>query len=394
MSRAHRVQALALDSPRVAMCIRSDYLERPGGDTVQLECTKNQLEQQFFLDIDVVTDPSALAGRQYALVHLFNVQQPENGMAFIRAAAGLGLPIVLSPIYWQMSDAQYARLWGRWGRLASGPLPSLLHPFWSLIRSTAASLLPRGISALTLERSVRDMISRVQYLLPNSFEELELLIALAPSAPPATVVPNGIATEVFTLAESLSSREAEGVCIIGRIEPLKNQAGLVAALMKTPEIRVGILGPEGIDAKYVSLVRKLSESRGNVELRIGKVDQAEVAQFMTKYKVHALPSFRESTGLVSLEALAVGRRVVVSSRRFCPTQTYFTSSTQFRHSVFVCNPYSLDSISSAVQSALRAQGSTAGDYVASVFTWAEAAKQTARGYEEVLGVRFRCRRPT
>jgi glycosyltransferase involved in cell wall biosynthesis len=93
--------------------------------------------------------------------------------------------------------------------------------------------------------------------------------------------------------------------------------------------------------------------------------------------VHVLPSWRETPGLVSLEAAAAGCRIVTTS--------YGSVREYFGDLAWYCNPSDLMSIRSAVLLALEATPNHAlREKILSSFTWDIAAEKTLAVYHKVL----------
>ena len=80
---------------------------------------------------------------------------------------------------------------------------------------------------------------------------------------------------------------------------------------------------------------------------IDEISPEEVKTYYRQAAVHVLPSFRESPGLVSLEAFYNGCEIVVSDSRFVPINYY-----RFNEIAHICNPFDPKSIKGAVLSAL------------------------------------------
>ena len=79
-------------------------------------------------------------------------------------------------------------------------------------------------------------------------------------------------------------------------------------------------------------------------------------------------SLRESPGLVSLEALQAGCRIVISDERFVPIGTYFSGITSF------CSPFDVNQIKETVIAEYNEK--TPAYKLKGQFTWSEAARQT------------------
>ena len=78
------------------------------------------------------------------------------------------------------------------------------------------------------------------------------------------------------------------------------------------------------------------------------VEHAELAPLYRASKVHALPSWSETTGLVSLEAALCGCNIVTTDRGY--TRDYFGDMAWY------CDPYDNRSIRRAVEAAHACAG--------------------------------------
>ena len=99
----------------------------------------------------------------------------------------------------------------------------------------------------------------------------------------------------------------------------------------------------------------------------------ECLEFYGRSKVHVLASFYESTGLVSLEALASGCQIVVSD---LPIQREL-----FGERAFYCNPSDPSSIQSAIAAALQAS-TNHSEWARKQFSWQKAALALERVYQD------------
>jgi tetratricopeptide (TPR) repeat protein len=95
-------------------------------------------------------------------------------------------------------------------------------------------------------------------------------------------------------------------------------------------------------------------------------------------RVHVLPSWYELPGLVSLEAAAHGKNIVV-------TRTG-TTADYIGDKAFYCLPGSEDSIASAVMAAYYAPVKPGVVDMARSHTWQKAVDSTIAAYERVLGI--------
>jgi glycosyltransferase involved in cell wall biosynthesis len=93
--------------------------------------------------------------------------------------------------------------------------------------------------------------------------------------------------------------------------------------------------------------------------------------------VHALPSWRETPGLVSLEAAAAGCRIVTTE--LGSTRDYFGDLAWY------CYPDDFASIRRAVEMAMKAPvPADLRKQVLTQYTWQRAASATLASYEKIL----------
>lgn len=94
-------------------------------------------------------------------------------------------------------------------------------------------------------------------------------------------------------------------------------------------------------------------------------------------KVHVLPSFRETPGLASLEAAAMGCGIVSTDEG--SAEEYFRGDAQY------CEPRSLASMRKAVEEAWQ-RGAPEGlsSRVRDEYPWEAAAKKTLEAYEKIV----------
>jgi glycosyltransferase involved in cell wall biosynthesis len=233
------------------------------------------------------------------------------------------------------------------------------------------------------------LLEQALRVLPNSQSEADLLqrtFALDGSFQhKVDVVPNGVDSDLFRPppAPSRGFQEKYGVrdfvLEVGAISPVKNQLGLIEALHDLPVPLVFIGQPAAAMPEYAEICRARAAERGNV-IFVGRLPHEELPGIYVLAAVHALPSWRETPGLVSLEAAAAGCRVVTTS--IGSTRDYFGDRAWY------CYPDDRASIRAAVEDALCAPPSTAlRRRVLTEFTWQRAGEATLASYRAALGQR-------
>ncbi|HZH99446.1 MAG TPA: glycosyltransferase family 4 protein [Fimbriimonadaceae bacterium] len=365
---------------RVVFCIRPDWQSSHGGDVVQLLETKSALEARHGITCQIAVDPDDPALAASDLVHAFNVQTAELSLAFARKAKELSKPLALSTIYWDLSHARFVETAFGARLVASSPAVSALKPGFDKLTRISARVIgrPRYVSPSRLAQ-VRELVSLADVILPNSREEAELLLRdCGLGAHPHQVVVN--ATNLANFSPPTEPGARSGVVMAGRIQPIKNQLAVAVALRGSgvPATFVGA----STDPRYVSALRRAREGEPG-EVIDRSVPQVELAALYRGAEVHVLPSFRESPGLSTLEALSSGCKAVVSDSRFCPVGTYFEDL--IGKTVFVCDPYSVRSVREAITQALAAPLPSPAE-VGSIrrFTWDLAADQTCEAYRRIM----------
>ncbi len=333
-----------------------------GGHLVQLEKTAEALNLLEGVRSHVSHDARATFDG-VDLVHGFFLELEQ-----VRAARTARLPVVLSPIYWSKDYRQ--------GK--TQPRTSLQEVHW---RARAAGVL--GLAALrgthhAKSESYVQMVNRasalyesVDLLLPNSAAEGAELVADLAVTTPCHVVPNAVDPTLFTDPGSAGRR---GVLMVARMEPHKNQLGLIRAL-KGSGLHLTLAGAAHPDHPQYEVQCRAEADLDEVRF-LGRVPDGDLPGVYARAMVHVLPSFFETTGLVSLEAALSGCAVVTTSRGYA--RDYFGDLAEY------CDPSRLPDVLAAVRRAHTA-GPHEGlaQHVRENFTWAHTAAATLAGYRKV-----------
>jgi len=161
--------------------------------------------------------------------------------------------------------------------------------------------------AFSLALIERELLRSADVVIASSLGEQVDVLALDPSLR-VIVVPNGI--------EQVAARPlpycGETVLYLGRLDPFKRVELLVEAISLLPNHRLLIAG-DG-DSAYRRVLEQLIVERrvsSRVEF-LGWVDDRQKAAALARTSVLALVSRSENFGVSALEALSVGRPVVVT----------------------------------------------------------------------------------
>jgi glycosyltransferase involved in cell wall biosynthesis len=226
----------------------------------------------------------------------------------------------------------------------------------------------------------------VDALLPNSQAEASQIrrdFRLRSSELPLTaVVPNGVDPQLFGPKVQLLGRTQftvaaqDFVLEVGHVSPTKNSLELIEALWDVDVPIVFVGHPSPYHPEYVDICRQRASQRSHVYF-LNRVPHNELPGLYALAAVHALPSWRETPGLASLEAAAVGCRIVSTS--------VGSAYEYFGDSAWYCDPWDRVSIRQAVLSALYApQTEGLRQRVLERYTWDAAAKASLATYKTVL----------
>ncbi len=364
---------------RILMLSRRSSIKTIGGDTFQVRALARELLR---LGCDVTVDFSGkFSPENFDLVHLFNIDRPQDIFSCARKAKKRNRPLILTPIF-----VDYREFDER-GRLGfSGKVAGKVGAEWTARAKVFVRALKNGefhsgsFSVLfsgffSLQKAV---LEKSDFILPNSVSEMKRLCRnfnLDIRSVSWEKIVNGIDPELFNPGEPVEERE--GVLCVARVEGIKNQLNLVRAMDGLPWTLTlaGAVAPN--HRGYLS--RVLKEAGKDVRY-LGAVPQRELPDLYRRAKVHVLPSWFETTGLSSLEAAAMGCNIVVTRKG--DTEEYFQDRA------FYCEPDDVDSIRTAIRQAYDTPGDDGfRKWVLENYTWKMAAAQTLRVYEKVLNGR-------
>lgn len=341
--------------------------EIPGGHRVQAEETARAL-QSHGMDVTVSRDADPRLGR-FSLVHGFGLSP-----ARVRRCRDRGVPVCLSTLY-------CSRRWTLGLDQRQGGGRQLAR------RTRLALVLGLGGMRLTHIDKYEEMMRRptdqrlafesADLLLPNSALEANTLRRELRVTTPMAVVPNGIDHTVFGQPAVVEDNRDDIVLYVGRFEPHKNQLGLIRALRGRP-YKLILVGP--VHPHHLDYLERCRHEAGDVEF-IQETTQQELVSLYRKARVHALPSWYETTGLVSLEAATMGCNIVSTNRGYA--RDYLGSNAWY------CDPARDHSIAAAVDAAMQADFDPAlRARILERFTWQNAADATIQAYKGVLATRL------
>jgi glycosyltransferase involved in cell wall biosynthesis len=362
---------------RILMLNRRDAQTVSGGDTVQMMHTKAGLEK-LGVNVQVGTAGEDYPYSEFDIVHVFNWLELKQAVTPQLLSGNHPPKLVLSPIFWFHT--------GHWFDQAAGSVN-----LWKTLTKGVGTVRARRLYEEwqgakfrwgSQGRIYRKLLSIPAQLLPNSKMEIHHLDTAfglhGRLNARCTVVPNGIVKELFDPIPDpnrsfLEKYGLQGFVLqVARIQSAKNQLGLIEALYDVPVPIVFVGQPSPYEADYVQRCHTLGEQRGQVYF-LGLQSMEDLAGIYALAAVHALPSWRETPGLASLEAAAAGCRIVSTSVG-CAIE-------YFEEDAYYCDPGDISSIRRAVTQALETPPSEKlRNKVLQHYTWEAAARKTLEVY--------------
>lgn len=366
---------------KVIFAIRNNYLEHFGGDVVQMQKTKEFLEKAYPVEIVICNSEESILEHDDAdAMHIFNIQTIDESYRYHLVAKKMGIPVALSTIYGDFSETIYLSKLIKLGITKPTTFgKKLVVSLLGMIRKNKED--DSYLSKSYFEKT-RELVEGAQVLLPNSDEEIisiaqNFQMDAASLQMKTIVVPNAVDISKKEIVPYTSKKLPENFVLeVARVESTKNQLNVIRALYDQPQIPIVFVGAQ-VEGKYLDKVKELAKKRGNTYF-LGKVAHEELGDIYRRAAVHILPSFRETTGLSSLEALFYGCKIVVSNADYCPVSYY-----QFDQYGELCDPYHPKSIQKAIHHALETPFALPPHYFER-YNYEVAAKQTFLGYSTML----------
>ncbi len=335
------------------------------GYNIQIYKTIEYLQKKG-IDISVSEelDPSL---KGYDLVHVFSYAS-EQFVSLLRQ----NVKYVMSPVY---CDKKYFFGYGN-----GFSLWQILKRKIKLVITSFTDININVFNVYQQRYAYFQFLKNAAALLPNSnLEKEQIFMELNYPQAQMFVVPNGAdesfaarnGKELFVQKYGLTNF----ILLVGRIEPHKNQKNLLKAVrgLKIPIVLVGQLRAD--HEKYYQECRKIKKDF----LHIPELTGEMLVSAYQNARVHVLPSYFETTGLVTLEALLAGTRAVSTDRGYA--REYFENYQEY------CNPDSIRSIRKAITRSLDRDISSYEKIKTKIlkeYTWQKVAEKTLLAYQEVL----------
>jgi glycosyltransferase involved in cell wall biosynthesis len=339
----------------------------PGGHVVQIEKTARALGDA---GVEVLCDYSSEPDLvDIDLVHGFGLSSTE-----IRRCHTRRVPVAMSTIYWDRSyrsDGVSQRLGAR--SLAGRGVRAV--QFARSALHGRSSLIEASLQVTASELAILSSYESADLLLPNAVGEAESIRRDLGVSTPMAPVPNGVDPVSFSEPSS-SFEDRDYVLFVGRIDPHKNQLGAIRAL-RGSGLRLVIAGDD--HPHHPRYAEQCREEGGDWVTFTGQIahDSPELSELYRGARVHVLPSWFETTGLVSLEAALCGCSVVSTSRGHA--REYLDDLAWY------CDPGDPASILRAVRQGWDSPPSPAlRQRVLARYTWEQVATVTIAAYHSLL----------
>ena len=352
---------------KILMQNRPGTFTHRGGDTVVVERLSQGLRAR---GIDVTVDVAASGDpSSYDLVHLFNFATPELTTHLAERAKAAGVPFVITTLYEDLPSFHHQS-----HAVAINLMEYVAH---GQDRAWLAKNWIDPSYVVPAERLKADWIAEnAAALFTNGAGETAAVKKDFPLADRVVEVPLG--HEVGGLfGPEMFEREygvQDFVLCVGRIETRKNQLMLLKALEDSDLTVVLAGGGFSYQPEYEAAVK--SFKRKGRTIILDRVSPEMLSSAYAACRIHVLASWYELPGLVSLEAAAHGKNIVV-------TRTG-TSEDYLGEKAFYCQPWDSDSIYAAISAAFYAPVKEGLVEMAKNYTWDKAVDKTVSAYEGVV----------
>jgi len=356
---------------KIAFIVRSTLFTARGGDTIQVQETASSLREAG-IEVDIKLASESIAYAAYNGLHFFNITRPADILMHIRRS---NKPFVVSTILinYALYDKHYRRgLAGKVLSIFSAPGIEYAKALYRFVtgrdKLVSIAYLWKG-----QQGSIKEVLRKTSAVLVQATEEYDDLVKLYGISPAHYIVHNGINEYLFQHHKTVVRKKNLVLCV-ARIEGIKNQYNLVRALNDTGYqlILIGDAAP-GQQA-YYKQCKAIAAS--NISF-IDHLPQHELTAYYASATVHVLPSWFEVCGLSTLEAAAMGCRVVITGHGY--------ARSYFGEDAFYCDPEDPESILKAVEKAMaKDDDNRLQQKVLQNYSWKKTAADTLAVYKTVF----------
>lgn len=356
---------------KILFIVRSTLFTAKGGDTIQVQETAANLRKAGVL-VEIKKASEKIDYDAFDVLHFFNITRPADMLVHISRS---GKPFVVSTIlinYALYDKYQRKGLAGKLLAVFSAPgieYAKVLYRFLTG-RDKLVSLpyLWKG-----QQGSIKEILQKARTVIVQAKEEYDELVKLYDIRPDHHVVHNGVNTGLFKNTATVNRTNNLVLCV-ARIEGIKNQINLIRALNNTA-YRLVLIGDAAPGQQgYYRQCKTIAAS--NVSF-INHLPQHELTAYYAEAKVHVLPSWFEVCGLSSMEAAAMGCRVVITDNGY--------ARSYFEEAAFYCDPAKPESILQAVEMAMESDDDEGlQQKILNNYSWQKTATDTLAVYKKII----------
>lgn len=356
---------------KVLILVRKGYKASFGGDVVQAIKTAQNLTKSG-INVEIAESGESLSGRRFDILHFFNLGRPYDLYPYLST---LRVPLVVSTLFVDYFEYDVrGRAWP-------------VRDFFAFLGKDHTEYVKAGAKILTGQipwnsidylrdghrKAVRRVVEHADCLIAATGSELERIFKYTQILPAyVDIVPLGIDPIFFTSDNPWYKRK--GVISVGRLEGLKNQDRLIKAAEEL-DVDLTLTGKAGKNALLYKWYLKWLA--GDKVSFTGHLPQENLFELYLMHKVHAQPSWFETTGLASLEAAASGCRIVVTNRG--------DTAEVFGVYALYCDPSSVKDISQNLLVALESNPAPEQrEYFYENFSWEKTAQKIHTLYKKIL----------
>jgi len=356
---------------KILFIVRSTMFTTRGGDTIQVEQTVACL-RKLDVEVDIKKTNEKIDYTTYDMLHFFNIIRPADILVHIRRS---GKPFIVSTILVDYSFYDKQQRPGMAGRVFRKLPADLIEYLKTVYRWLSRKDSLASISFLWKGQyqSIKEILRKTQAVLVQAEEEYADLVNRYGITANYAVVYNGVDTGLFKTNKPFLKNDNLVLCV-ARIEGIKNQYNLIRALNNS-EYRLFLIGnvSPGQHAYY-------EECKKIAAANISFIDyspQQALVDYYAAAKVHVLPSWFEVCGLSSMEAAAMGCRIVITANGY--------AGSYFKDEAFYCDPSQPGSILEAIEDAASANvNGELQKKITQNYTWHKTAEKTLSVYKKYI----------
>lgn len=371
---------------KILFCVRVDIFENVGGDKVQVEKTKQVLEELGH-EITITNTPN-VDYTLYDIVHVFQLDWAPESNIYVRRAKSANVPVVLSPIHHSVKDLKKYDDYFTFGlRKISGILfkdqfsrDTLKNVYrcFKNPKKIESTLLSIKYGLFNLHKNTLELSDLIIVQTWKEKSDLEETYSLDLSLK-TKLVPNGVSDDFINPAGESNLPKFENYIInVGRIEPRKNQLSIIDAMKVVrasgKDVSLILVGKRSSNHKeYISLINREIKENDWISY-FEYVPQSELASLYKNSSACISASWFETTGLTLLEALYSGTKIIASGER---------EREIFGDLAVYCTPDSIESIAYAIRASLEMQKPIVPQEFKNTYTWTNTGKILNGEYKNI-----------